>query len=220
MRNWEAVMAVIPQAVPLGIPMGIAIGIAFSLSARPGRNIVKATLLGAVVASALSFGVLAWVMPAANQAFREMTIRELRADGYRVEIELKKGQNEMTLSELRREVASFSARGQTQLPRQFAFTLHLRFALAAATLILAGVVLAVPFNHRGLRGLVACTAFVVYWALIYTGESLASPVAPNVVGTVPPVIGAWLPNIVLGAIAIVIASSRSSRLRGSLGAAP
>lgn len=198
MWRWDAVMTVIPQAVPLAIPMGIAIGIAFGLSARLTKNIVKVTVLGALVASALSFGVLAWMMPAANHAFREIQFRELRASGYEGEVELQKGPNEMTLPELRREEAP-----------QFAFTFHLRFALAVGTLVLACLLLAAPFNHRGVRGLIAFAASLMYLALLYTGEALA--VSRNLL---PPVAGAWMPNIALIAFAIIVASSRSSRLRG------
>ena len=199
MRRWDAAITLIPQAVPLAIPMGMAIGIAFGLSARPGRNIVKVTLLGAVVASVLSFGVLAWVMPAANHAFREMTSRDLRASGYVDEMALHKGHNEMTLSELRREEASFAAAGQIRVPRQFAFTFHLRFALAVGTLVLAGLLLAMPFNHRGLRGLVAFAASFGYLALLHAGEALGVSRA-----LLPPMAAAWMPNVVLMAFAILI----------------
>jgi hypothetical protein len=216
--RWDAAIALVPQAVPLAIPMGSAIGIAFGLSSRPAKNIVKVTVLGAVVASALSFVVLAWVMPAANQAFRVMMIREYADSGTKIRFEPEKGHNEMTLYELRREQASFAAAGQIRLPRKFAFTFHLRFALAAGTVVLATLLLALPFRHRGLRGLVAFGAFFLYWALIYTGEALAvySPVAPGVAGTLPPFIGAWLPNIVIGAAAFAIAIA-SWRLRGAFG---
>jgi len=210
MRRWDAAMILVPQAIPLAIPMGIAIGIAFGLSARPARNIVKVTLLGCVVASALSFGILAWVMPVANQAFREVAIRELADSGYRSRFEPERGHNEMTLSELRREEASFAAAGQIRLPRQFNFTFHLRFALAVASLVLASLLLAAPFNHRGLRGLIAFAGSFGYLALLHTGEALAVSRA-----LLPPAAGAWMPNIVIGAFAIVVASSRSSRLRGS-----
>jgi lipopolysaccharide export LptBFGC system permease protein LptF len=218
LHSWDAAIAVVPQALPLAIPMGIAIGIAFGLSARPAVNIVKVTVLGAVVASVLSFAVLAWVMPAANQAFREMTIRELADRGYKVTFGPHKGHNEMTLSELRSEEASFAAASQTRIPRQFAFTFHLRFALAASTLVLATLLLAVPFHHRGLRGLTAFAAFFLYWALMNTGEAFAvdSAAALSLARTVLPFIGAWLPNIVIGALAVVIAFSRFSRPRGSL----
>jgi hypothetical protein len=214
MRRWDAAVALVPQALPLAIPMGIAIGIAFGLSARPAMSIVKVTLLGAVVASVLSFGVLAWVMPAANQTFREMMIREYADSGTQIRFEPEKGHNEMTLSELRREEASLAAAGQTYLRRQFAFTFHMRFALAAATLVFAGVLLAVPLTHRGLRGFIALGVCFVYWALLYTGEALAVPRT-----ALPPGAAAWMPNVLLMACAIVVASSRSSRLRGPLGTA-
>jgi hypothetical protein len=202
MQRWDAVMALVPQGLPLAIPMGIGIAIAFGLSARPAMNIVKVTLIGGVVASALSFGILAWAMPAANQAFRQMTIRELKAGGYHGEIELKKGHNEMTVSELRRKEGPV-----------FAFAFHLRFALAAGTLALASLLLAVPFNHRGLRGLIALAASFGYLALLYTGEALAASRM-----ALPPAAAAWMPNVVLIACAIIVASSRSSRRRASIGA--
>jgi Lipopolysaccharide export system permease LptF/LptG len=193
--QWYAAVTLVPQAMPLAIPMGIAIGIAVGLSARPGRNIVRVTLLAAVVASALSFGILAWVMPVANQAFKEITIRELAESGYKAGFEPEKGHNEMTLSELRREDAS-----------RFSFTFHLRFALAAATLTLASLLLAVPFDHRGLRGLVAFAASFGYLALLSMGETLAVSRM-----LLPPVAGAWMPNVVLIAVAIAVASSRFNR---------
>lgn len=199
MQSWAAAMALVPQALPLAIPTGIAIGIAFGLSARPAMNIVKVTLLGGVVASALSFAVLAWAMPAANEAFRNIAVRELRASGYLDEMALHKGHNEMTLSELRREEASFAAAGQIRLPRQFAFTFHLRFALAVGTLALASLLLAAPFNHRGVRGLIAFAASFGYLMLLHTGEALG--VSHTVL---PPVAAAWMPNVVLMAFAILI----------------
>ena len=212
MRRWDAALALVPQAMPLAIPMGIAIGIAFGLSARPERNVVKVALLGAVIASALSFAILAWVMPATNHAFRQMAIRELRVGGLEREFMLQKGHNEMTLAELRREEASFAAAGQIRLPRQFAFAFHVRFALAVGTLVLASLLLAAPFNHRGARGLIAFAASFGYVAMLYTGETLAVSH-----GALPPIVGAWLPNVVLTAIAFAVVSSRSSRLRGSGG---
>ena len=61
---------------------------------------------------------------------------------------------------------------------------------------------------RGIGALVSC---LVYWALIFTGEFL------SVYRTVVPAFaGAWLPNLVMIASATFIASSRFSRLRGSV----
>ena len=79
--------------------------------------------------------------------------------------------------------------------------------------MLASLLLAAPFNHRGLRGLIAFAACFVYLALLYTAEALA--VSRK---ALPPVAAAWLPNLVLDRIRDrhrVFALSRSSRLRGS-----
>jgi hypothetical protein len=212
--GWKAATTLVPQAMVLAIPIGIAFGLAFGLAATPTMNLAKAALLGAVAASALSLGILVWAMPAGNQAFREMTFRELRAGGYEDPvIGPQKGYNEMALSELRGEIARFTAEGETRLARLYAFRLHLRMALAAATLALVSLLVAARVSHPGLRGLLAFGACFVYWALIFTGEWGTRR------GYLTPPIGAWLPNLVLSASAIVIASSRSSRLRGSLNSA-
>ncbi len=173
-------------------------------------NIARATLGGALAASAFSFVILAWGVPAANEAFREITFRELRARGYQGPVtRLQKGYSEMTLSELRGEIARFSADGVLLSARQSVFRLHLRFALGAATFALASLLLAAPVNHRGLRALLAFAACFVYWMLMFAGD------AGSQRGYLTPPLGAWLPNIVMITFAIVIASSRSSRLRGS-----
>ncbi len=207
----------IPQAVPLAIPIGIAFGIAFGMADRPPTGaVVKAVLLFACAASIVSFVTLAWVMPAANQAFRESVVHARGQSG-----PLMKGASEMTLSELDREVTIAAAAANPRRADDYAWSLHLRFALSVASVVLAVFLFATSGRGAASRGLLAFAACLAYWALIYLGQAFAvyTPVAPTVAGTMPPFIGAWLPNIVLGALAIVVASSRSSRLRGSLGAA-
>jgi lipopolysaccharide export LptBFGC system permease protein LptF len=120
----------------------------------------------------------------------------------------------MTLSELRREIARSSADGEARGARQLAFAFHFRFALAAATRALASLLLAARANHRGARGLLALTACFVYWGLMLFGEFGSRR------GYLPQPVGAWLPNLILIGSAVLIASARSSRLRGPLGSAP
>jgi len=202
------VMTLVPQAVPLAIPFGIAFGLAFGLVVRPTSNFVKGVLLGAIAASALSFCVLVWVMPAGNQAFHEIIMR-VRFDSTKGPVvELQKGYNEMTLSELRGEIARFTEDGETRKARVAAFRLHLRIALAGASIALACVLLASPVRNRGWRGLLALGLCAAYWALMFIGESSARR------GYLPAAIGAWLPNMSLVATAMLVAPSRSSRLRG------
>jgi Lipopolysaccharide export system permease LptF/LptG len=211
-------VALIPQAVPLAIPIGFTFGIAFGLAGRAvTRDMVKVVLLVGCVASIASFVTLAWVMPSANQAYRESVAQALGHSG-----QLMKSASEMTLSELDREAAIATAVRNPRRADDYAWSFHLRFALSAASVVLAAFLFATAGRGAALRGLLAFAVCVGYWALIYIGQGFAvySPLAPTVARTVPPFIGAWLPNIVIGAFAIFVASSRSSRLRGSLDPAP
>ena len=215
MRRWDSAITLIPQAAGLAIPLGVAFGIALGFCARPTMRTAKMMLVCAFAASVLSFGVLAWAVPAGSQAFREITARELRAKGYQgADTVGLKGYSEMTLSELRGEIARSSADGEARRARNAAFAFHIRFAFAAATLALVSVLLAAPVRHRGFRSLLAVGVCFVYWILMFAGEWSSRR------GYLPQGIGAWLPNLVLIALAIFVASSRSSRLRGSLSLAP
>ena len=203
----------IPQAVPLALPIGLTFGIAFGLAGRAvTRAMVKVVLLMALGVSMGSFMTLVSVMPAANQAYRESAARVLGRSG-----PLTKGASEMTLSELDREVVIAAAAGDVRRANDYAWTLHLRFALSVASVVLAAFLFATSGMGAASRGLLAFTGCFAYWALLYLGQAFAvySPLAPSVAGTVSPWIGAWLPNIVLGAVAIVTAPWRSSRLRVS-----
>jgi hypothetical protein len=208
-RGWYVAMTLVPQAVPLAIPIGIAFGFAIGATGRKALRASTVLLLVATVASLLSFVMLAWGMPAGNEAFREIAFRQVRAQGHEGQAILQKGHNEMTLSELRRELAVLSDASQPRQARQFAFSLHLRFSLAAATLALASVLLAVRTRRRGFRVLIAVASCLAYWMLLYAGDTA------NRRGYVTPPIAAWLPNLVMIASAMFIVSSRSSRLRGS-----
>ncbi|HEY0284933.1 MAG TPA: LptF/LptG family permease [Vicinamibacterales bacterium] len=207
----------IPQAVPLAIPIGLAFGIAFGMAGRTAsRGIIKIILLTALLGSLISFVTMAWAMPAGNQAFRESVMQAEGLAG-----PLTKGPSEMTLYELDREAATAAAAGNMRRADGYAWSFHLRFALSAASVVLASFLLATAVRGVATRVLIALMACVAYWALIYVGEGLAvySPIAPAFAGTISSVAGAWLPNVVFTAFAIVIASSRSSRLRGSTPAA-
>ena len=209
-RKWYAVLTVAPQAVPLAIPIGLAFGVAFGLSSRLTRSAAKMVLLGALSASLLSFVILAWAMPAGNRAFNEFSLRELKFLGFEGQTDKRlRGDSEMTLPELRAESVRWSAQGEPNLARQFAFRFHFRFALAVAALALVSVVLASPIDHRAARGVFAFAACLAYWALMYMGELAYRK------GYAAPPLAAWLPNLAFIAVAVVFASSRASRLRGS-----
>ncbi len=206
--------ALIPQAVPLAIPIGLTFGIAFGMARRTAtQGVTRVILLSALLASIVSFGTIGWIMPAGNQAWRESIAQETG-----ITVPLVRGPNEMSFSELDRQSAVAAAAGNTRTADSYAWSFHLRFALSAASLVLAGLLIAMAIRNPAARALIALLACFTYWVLIFVGEGLAvySPLAPAFAGTIPVAVGAWLPNIVFASLAMIIVSSRSSRLRGSL----
>jgi lipopolysaccharide export LptBFGC system permease protein LptF len=204
----------IPQALPLAIPIGLTFGIAFGMAGRTSsRGTRKVVLVFALLASVVSFITMAWVMPAGNQAYRESVARAEGSTGL-----LIKGPSEMTFSELDREGATAAAAGDNRGAGEYAWSLHLRFALPVASIVLAGFLFAIAVRGAAMRALIALIACFAYWALIYVGEGLSvhSPIAPAFAGTIPAFAGAWLPNVVFAASAILIVFVRSSRLRSSV----
>ena len=207
LNEWGGTALLVPQALPLAIPIGLAFGIAFGLSARVSMSLVKVILAGAAVASLLSFGTFAWLIPAANQAFRELTVAALQAKGYDgAPVTVQKGLSELTLSELRRETSDAASHGELRRARTYSRAFHFRFSLGAAALALAACLLAIPIDRRIARGLLAFAACFVYWALIYVGEFAVRR------GYLWPIAGAWLPNVFLAAVAMFVLSLRTLRL--------
>ena len=205
-----SIAALIPQAVPLAIPIGFAFGIALGLDRRTvNRGMVKAILLCALLGSVVSFVTLAWLMPAGNQAYRESIARTAG-----ISRPLTNGPSEMSLSELHRQAAIAAAAGDEQNAHSYAWFFHLRFALAGASVVLAGFLLATAVAGIAASAFISLGACLAYWALIYIGEWLAVNHA-----SAPAFVGAWLPNLTLTAVAIYMVSSRSSRLRGELSSA-
>ena len=208
----------VPQALPLAIPIGLTFGIAFGMSGRQfSRATKRIVFLLSLVASLGSFVTLVWAMPVGNQAYRESVARAAGISG-----PLIKGASEMSLAELDREATIAAAAGNTRQADQYAWSFHLRFALSTASIVLAAFLFAAAGSGVALRALLAFAACFAYWVLIFVGEGLAvySPVAPGFAGTIPVFAGAWLPNVVFAVSTILIVSSRSSRLRGSVVEAP
>jgi lipopolysaccharide export LptBFGC system permease protein LptF len=167
-------------------------------------------LLVALGASLLSFGVMAWGMPAGNQALRELALQADAAQFRRpVPAPLLKGPNEMTLSELWREGQNVASEGDHSRARWYWWTFHLRFTLPTAVIAVAAFMLFVPIQGRAVRGTIAFAVCFSYWALIYVGEFgvRRDYLAPS--------IGAWLPNMALVACAMVAAAWPASRFGAS-----
>jgi lipopolysaccharide export LptBFGC system permease protein LptF len=204
-RGWHAFLTVVPQALPLAIPFGVVFAIVITLSATASARMTKAIVLLSFVASLLSFATLAWLMPAGNQAFRELAFA-VESKRRALPVTPSKGPAELTFVELRREIDFAEGTGQRRRARRYSWMFHLRFTLAAAVMAIAVFMVVVPVNRRLFRGLLALAVCFVYWVLMYTGQ------LAMLGGYLSPFAGAWLPNVTFVAAALFM-SSRSRYLR-------
>jgi lipopolysaccharide export LptBFGC system permease protein LptF len=204
LKNWYGVMNILPQAMPLAIPIGLAFGIAVGSTARVTMSTAKAIVLAAFAASLLSFGVLEWAVPASGEAFREATLTLARSNGYAGAATLPKGISQMRLAELRREIKDAAAIGEFRRAQPYSWAFHMRFALAAAALVLAAFLLAVRVDRRLSRGLLAFAACFLYYILMQAGNFAMRQ------EYLTPFAGAWLPNFALTGLTIIV-SSRTFR---------
>ena len=190
----------VPQAVPLAIPIGLVIGLAFGARGRAlSGGTTRAILLVAFLSSIVSFATLVWLMPAANQEFRQQVFAAMGNRGT-----VMKGFSEMSVRELEAEIASAKSLGSERGARRVAWHYHLKLSLAFASFVLAMFALATVGRGSLLSRALILLSPVGYWLLLWLGQWLGTSTST------PPSVGAWLPNIVFATIALLIASSRDT----------
>jgi lipopolysaccharide export LptBFGC system permease protein LptF len=135
--------------------------------------------------------MLLWIVPMANQEFRQLVFGR---DGATV----WKGINELTLGELSQQIDSDRRSGLWV--GHLLVSYHMRWALSCATLVLALFALSVT-RHLVARWTVALAAFGIclgYYALLWAGRGAA------VQDALPAFAGAWLPNVVLAIVSVTL----------------
>ena len=192
-RAWLS-LYLIPQALPLSLPTGICVGVLLAMRARSTspRHLVAAFVIG-VAATAVSLVLMQWIVPAANQAFRDTALTIQNADGRTHHLE--RGLNELQLTEL---AARDDARSIASL--------YLKLALACAAIPLAVVALALAVTVRR-----AVTSVVVAMLMSYVYFSLLwvfSEITPEYRWGVSPLVQVWLPNVIVLAGAVVLWHAR------------
>jgi hypothetical protein len=121
----------VPQAFSLALTMGATLGIVFGLGGRPfSRRVGVSVIVLALTGSVVSFVNLAWVTPAANQAFRVLVSGQT---------EFVPGIPELSIGELSREIDRFRDPSFAQFGYllALAFNLHTRVALSLSPLVFA-----------------------------------------------------------------------------------
>jgi hypothetical protein len=71
--GWRMVIYLVPQAIPIAVPIGLTLGVFCSAPAiHASRMVVRQLALIAATTAVASFIIISWIVPAANQAFREL----------------------------------------------------------------------------------------------------------------------------------------------------
>jgi lipopolysaccharide export system permease protein len=123
---------------------------------------------------------------------------------------LRKGLNEMTLTELSGQIDSYrgTAMAKSTIVRDLTFSYHQRWSLACATAVLAlfavGVLARRP-SARWTVGLAAVGACFAYYMLLFLGRSAALG------GTIPAFAGAWFPNVIFVLLSTLLLKMISER---------
>ena len=111
-----------------------------------------------------------------------------------------KGPNELTVAELRQRVAELEAQGQSA--HQELIKIHQKFSIPVACLVfgLIGIALGATNGRGGALGSFAMGLLVIflYYIPMYLGPALTKG------SLLPPWAAAWLPNMVLGVVGVVL----------------
>lgn len=213
-------ITLVPQAIPLSLPLAVAFGMAAAWP-RPTirRVMLRRALIFGVVGMASTLATMEWLVPAGNQAFREIVFRRMNAGRIPAEsIHLPRGIGERSLSELA-TLLSRTSRGAGGAgvfatveelshadpafePNQVALALQVRLALSFATAVLCllAVAMACAIRGRALGRILFAIVTVCYAATFLELSQIAR--------IVPPAIAAWLPTVGLAVASVVLLRAR------------
>jgi lipopolysaccharide export LptBFGC system permease protein LptF len=195
----EAMAYLLPSILPLSVPVGLAIGAALGAHGRAlSRRLTSAILLVAVAVSFASLVTIAWVLPAANQFYREAILRGTATSGRT----LYKGERELTLSELRHRLRG----ADRQHSNRILFEFHTRLGLAGAPLTFAAFALVITIRRRSRKRRVLAAIGVAafgYLMVLWMGNAISES------DTQSPQLSAWMPQIALVLTTIVVAVPRT-----------
>jgi len=190
---------VIPQLLAIAIPIGLAIGIVGVLAGTALSSKVKAGVVGlAIIGAVVTFVTAGWITPAANHAARV-------ASGQRLD-ELNNmdawAPAELTLGQLNERIHKSADFGLSPDVGYLRFLLQIyygRWALPAASVTLTLCMLAMAGFPKAGRRALGVTAFV-----LIVGYEAAGVFAQrlNQLSAIPVLLAAWLPNLILAAIAV------------------
>jgi lipopolysaccharide export LptBFGC system permease protein LptF len=190
----------LPQALVLTLPAAWLFAIPLALKRQqPRARLVRRIVVLSIGCAAITFALIAWIMPEANQAYRVQAYRAL-ASGQQ---ELGRGPNETGFAALTRQIESLRTfHGAESAVRRLKYVYQVRLALAGAPVPLGLLALGVARWSAGRRRplLLGCASLAFYVAVVFPFQAfLAASVLPGT--SIAPSVLAWLPNLFVGLLA-------------------
>lgn len=199
---WRLVL-LMPQAFPLTVPFGLLVGVLCGLRGRSMTNRVRrAIVILGLIGSTAMFGTIAWLVPAANQAFRVSIAGR----------DISRGTAETPLPTLRERALELKRNGRPEAAQAVLLSYHTRWSLSAAAFAFALFGLSLIALRLGRAGTVVAGAAAPLVYMTYLWELTALP-APSSEGAV--IVAAWLPTVMLILVSVALLSLRSRFLKMS-----
>ena len=195
--GWLSVY-LIPSTLPLSVPLGLAVATAWALhGAARTRKVASVVLLTAALTSAAMFVNMVWVIPDANQAFREAVAAKVNPAGPVP----RRGSNELRLSELRVALREAQALGRDDEAWQLEATYYRKWTLSVTPLAIVGLVVTLAFTRLWTRRRLTVTVcgvfFVAHFPLWMSPGTLASVARPMAIESAGPALYAAVSLLVI-----------------------
>ena len=198
--GWPLVL-LLPQTLPLSLPLSILVGVLSGLQGRIVTNRARRAVLVVGLAGSLgSLGMIIWVMPAANHAFRSTIAGR----------QVHRGFNEISIRVLREKALAIRNDGQPGWAGMLLFSYHARWALVGAALAFGVFGLGVNALRLGVAptaaiGTSGCIVYLAYFfELAFVPQSVFSDERLTF-GLV------WLPNVLMIVTGLAFMSARDER---------
>jgi hypothetical protein len=197
-----AALYLIPSSLAITAPYSLGVAVAWALyGAARTRKLAGIALVVAALASAATFANLLWVVPDANQGFRQQVSAVLYPEGG---APLARGINELSPEDAQHRWREVHGRGDAREIGTFETWYYRRFAISLSPLVVVSLIVAIafwrPWTRRGLTS-VALAVCVVNYALLMSAQWLAT------LGVLPPLVLAWSGDALCLLAAITLASA-------------
>ncbi|HXI31648.1 MAG TPA: LptF/LptG family permease [Vicinamibacterales bacterium] len=199
--DWRLVVLVVPSAVPVALPIGLTFGLFVGRGTRGSARFTRKFVAIAILASTASFVMLSWIVPEANQMFRERAYSQFARQTVEEPAPrrpLARGTNELTIGMLRHEMRADALHRPSPAT---AFAYYQRWALPAASVVMALFALAAtgrwPIGRFG-GSMIALSSCLAYWLVLEGARWRALD------GTWPVAAAAWLPNLLFMATTVTL----------------